>query len=102
MLFLVRIRANFPEGFDQGERARISLAEAERGTALVQAGSIQGIWRIPGTSDNVGIWQCEDPDELHDLVASLPAYPWLTVTAEALASHPLTGLRTFARTNGVT
>ena len=60
-----------------------------RGLELVAAGQIRRIWRIPGTSQNVGIWDAADATELHDLISSLPAFPWITAEVTALALHPL-------------
>jgi muconolactone D-isomerase len=53
------------------------------------AHSIWAIWRIPGGLRNVGVWQALDATELHELIASLPAYPWLRAEVTALAEHPL-------------
>jgi muconolactone D-isomerase len=47
------------------------------------------IWRIPGRTANVGIWEAPDATALHDLVSSLPLFPWLDVTVTPLARHYL-------------
>ena len=90
MRFFVFVSVN--EGWwelDDATRADISAKEALRGSELVRAGVIEQIWRIAGTPDNVGIWNCSDGDEVHELVSTLPAWRWLSVTVQALARHPL-------------
>ena len=63
--------------------------EFARGKALQDAGSIARIWRIPGRFANVAVWRAADATELHDLLTSLPLFPWMDVEVEALALHPL-------------
>jgi muconolactone D-isomerase len=36
----------------------------------------------------VGLWEAEDATQLHDALSSLPAFPWMDATVEALAIHP--------------
>jgi muconolactone D-isomerase len=92
--FLVRIDVSLPPALPAAERERLLAAELERGRALRAAGSIVGIWRIPGGLRNVGIWEAADATALHELIASLPLYPYLTADVTALAQHPLDADRT--------
>ncbi len=68
---------------------RLVSDEAARGEQLIASGHIVRIWRIPGRRENVGIWRCRDATELHALLESLPAFPYFTASATALATHPL-------------
>jgi muconolactone D-isomerase len=89
MRFLVRIDVQLPGEMAHAERERLLADERRRGRELVAAGAIRSIWRIPGGLRNVGIWEAPDATALHDLIASLPLYPWLAVEVTALAEHPL-------------
>lgn len=89
MQFLVQIHVQLPYGLPDSERERLLAAELERGRELREAGSIKAIWRIPGGLRNVGIWEAEDATELHQLIASLPLYPFISAEVTALAQHPL-------------
>lgn len=89
MEFLVHITVALPGDMDDGERDALLAAERRRGEELVAAGSIQAIWRIPGGLRNVGVWEAADATELHELIASLPLYRWLTAEVTPLAVHPL-------------
>lgn len=87
--FLVEIEIGLPASTPEDERAALYAAEAERGRELREAGSIVRIWRVPGRRANVGVWQAADASELHELISSLPLFPWLDVRVSALAEHHL-------------
>jgi muconolactone D-isomerase len=87
--FLVQIHTSLPEGMTSDEREALIGRERARGKTLREQGTISHIWRIPGTIDNVGVWESKNPDDLHAAIASLPAFHWMTVEVTALATHPL-------------
>lgn len=89
MRFLVRIDVHLPDRLSDAERDDLLSAELKRGRELVDAGAIRAVWRIPGGLRNVGIWDAPDATALHDLIASLPLYRWLTAEVIPLADHPL-------------
>jgi muconolactone D-isomerase len=95
MEFLVRIEVRLPEDISDVERADLAAREVARGRALQDAGTIARIWRIPGRYANVAVWKAADATELHELLTSLPLFPWMDVDVEPLALHPLE-----ARENG--
>ena len=87
--FLVNIDVRLPGDMPPPERAELLAAERRRGRELVAAGAIVSIWRIPGGLRNVGVWEAADATALHELLASLPLFPWLAADVTALAEHPL-------------
>jgi muconolactone D-isomerase len=87
--FLVQIDVVLPTSLSRDERQQLLDAELKRGRELKDSGAIKSIWRIPGAVRNVGIWDAEDATELHDLIASLPLFPYLTTTVTPLAQHPI-------------
>ena len=87
--FLVEIEFELPPSTPDDERAALVEAEAARGRELRDAGSIVRIWRVPGRRANVGIWSAADASELHELIGSLPLFPWMDVQVRALADHYL-------------
>jgi muconolactone D-isomerase len=87
--FLVEIEIEWPPTVDDDQREALLAAEAERGRELRKAGSIAHIWRIPGRRANVGLWQAADASELHELLSSLPAFPWMNIQVRPLAEHYL-------------
>ncbi len=89
MKFLVQIDVRLPGKLTDAERAELLEAELERGRALVDAGVIWAIWRIPGALRNVGVWEAADATELHEHLTSLPVFRWVTAEVTSLADHPL-------------
>lgn len=89
MEFLVRIEVRLPAELAGETRQELTAREFARGKALQDAGSIARIWRIPGRHANVAVWRAADPTELHELLTSLPLFPWMEIDVEALALHPL-------------
>jgi muconolactone D-isomerase len=87
--FLVAIEVKLPGTFPTVQREELLAAERERGRELVEAEVITAIWRIPGALRNVGIWEAGDATELHEHLASLPVFPWMTAEVTPLAEHPL-------------
>ena len=89
MEFLVRIEIGLPPDMPEDRRSELLAAEAARGRELIAAGSLVRIWRVPGRRANVSLYRAADATELHALLGSLPLYPWLEISVEALATHPL-------------
>ncbi|HZR95835.1 MAG TPA: muconolactone Delta-isomerase family protein [Gaiellaceae bacterium] len=70
-------------------RRELLDAELERGRELLESGALRRIWRVPGRSANVSLYEVPDATELHALLTSLPLWPWMDVRVDALATHPL-------------
>ena len=89
MQFLVRAQVNVPSDMSADERAQLTLLETARGRELIAMGNLRRIWRVPGRWANIALYEASDATELHALVSSLPLWPWMDVSVEALATHPL-------------
>jgi muconolactone D-isomerase len=87
--FLVRIKVTLPTTLSNEERSALLKAELQRGVELRRQGSIRAIWRVPGGLRNVGIWSAADATELHELLSSLPLFPFLEADVTPLAQHPI-------------
>ena len=88
MEFLVRFETNPPESMPAAEQERLKGLERTRAAELRGDGLLVRLWRVPGRRAVVGLWEAPDATELHDAIASLPMYPWMDVSVEALATHP--------------
>lgn len=88
MEFLVHIEVEWPHDGSRAELERLVVAERARATELVRDGVLQRLWRIPGRRANWGIWEADDATELHQALASLPLFPWLSIEVHPLARHP--------------
>jgi muconolactone D-isomerase len=86
--FLVRTENLLPPDTPDEVREQLRTAERERATELREAGILRRLWRVPGRSATVGLYEADDPAALHDALTSLPMWKWMDVTVEALATHP--------------
>lgn len=86
MEFLVHMEVG---PFGTGDEAlNLLKQEAERSRQFAEKGIIKALWRVPGRRANWGIWNAATIDELHNAIASLPLYPYISVTVHPLATHP--------------
>lgn len=88
MLFMVEMDVNIPIGFDADEAARLKAAEKARFQECQAAGSWRHIWRVAGRYANVSIFDVESNAQLHDILMSLPLFPFMTMKVTALCRHP--------------
>lgn len=89
MEFLVRIDVSVPPDLPEDRRRQLVESEATRGAELRDQGTIKRIWRIPGRTANVAIWEAPDPTALHEAISTLPMFPYLKADVTALATHYL-------------
>lgn len=85
----MRIEVDLPADTYHARRAVLEQAERTRGEELRASGHLVRIWRAPGRRANVSLYRVADATELHGILASLPLWPWMTISVEALAVHPL-------------
>lgn len=88
MLFHVRMDVAIPRDMDPDERTRTVAAEKERALEIQRAGKWPHIWRVVGQFSNISIFDVDSPGELHELLWSLPLFPFMTVTVTPLTGHP--------------
>lgn len=88
MLFMVEMEVRVPPDYDADRFARLKQAEKERFQELQRAGTWRHIWRVVGRYSNVSIFDVPDNGTLHDLLNTLPLYPFMDVRVTALCRHP--------------
>ena len=88
MLFMVEMDVKVPLGYDPDRLAELKQAEKERSQDLQRAGTWRHIWRVVGQYSNVSIFEVPDGAALHDIMTSLPLYPFMDVRVTALCRHP--------------
>ena len=89
MEFLVQIQVTLPLELSSTRRQELMEHEQARGRELKNEGVIRRIWRIPGRTANVGIWDAADPTALHEALSSLPMFPYIDAKVTPLATHYL-------------
>lgn len=88
MLFHVRMDVALPHGLDPAERDKLVGTEKARALELQRAGVWPHLWRIVGRYSNISVFDVGSNDELHDILSSLPLYPFMTIQVTPLATHP--------------
>jgi len=81
--------AAFDRAVELMERVGIPDArERARSQELQRDGSWVHLWRVAGRYPNVSVFDVGSPDELHELLSSLPLFPYIDAHVTALARHP--------------
>lgn len=88
MLFHVTIAVRMPHDVDPEKVKQLGALEHERAAELQRQGKWLHLWRVAGKWANVSIFKVESPAELHEILESLPLYPYMDVEVAALCRHP--------------
>jgi len=88
MLTMVEMDVRIPLGFDKEEANRLKAREKERFQELQRVGKWRHIWRVVGRYANVSIFDVESNSELHDILTSLPLFPFMEMKVTPLCRHP--------------
>ncbi|WP_219417810.1 muconolactone Delta-isomerase [Pseudonocardia nigra] len=88
MLFHVRMDVAIPRDLDPGERARLVATEKERALELQRKGTWVHLWRIVGQYSNISVFDVDSTDELHEILWTLPLFPFMRIEVTPLAQHP--------------
>lgn len=88
MLLHVRMDVNIPYDLDPIRADELKRVERERAQDLQQQGKWRHLWRIAGQYSNISVFDVADAQELHDLISTLPLFPFMTISVTPLCRHP--------------
>lgn len=88
MLFLVRMTVDWPRDLPEAEAARLTAAERAYSARLQEAGTWRHLWRSSGKFGNISVFDVASHEELHEILSSLPFFPFVTMEVEPLSRHP--------------
>jgi muconolactone D-isomerase len=88
MLFHVAITVRIPFGVDPEKVKELGAKEHQRAAELQRQGKWLHLWRVAGKWSNISIFRVDGPAELHEIVESLPLYPYMELEVSALCRHP--------------
>lgn len=88
MLYCTRIHVRLPATMDTETVNALRQREKDRAVELQQQGKLVHLWRVAGQTANVSVWNCASHDEFHDLLGSLPMFPFFEIEVIPLARHP--------------
>jgi len=88
MLYLVRMDVNIPHDMPAAQADEIKAREKAYSQDLQRSGKWQQIYRVVGEYANYSLFDVESHDELHNLLAGLPLFPYMQIHVTPLAKHP--------------
>lgn len=87
MLFHVHMIVDIPLDLDKAYVDDLKAKEKALSQELQRQGKWTHIWRIAGQYANISIFNVDSAGELHDILMSLPLYPFMQVEVTALCQH---------------
>jgi muconolactone D-isomerase len=88
MLFHFRMDVCIPHDADSQQIDKLRLDEKARAQQLHRDGTWRHLWRIVGECANISIFNVESPDKLHEILTSLPLFPFMQIKVTPLCRHP--------------
>ena len=88
MLFKVEMVVRLPVDMPVDQADALKKTERELAQELQRSGKWRHLWRIAGQYANVSIFDVASVDELHQLLTSLPLFPYMDIDVTALCRHP--------------
>lgn len=88
MLFHVEMTVNLPHDLSSEVAGQLKTEERERAKDLQRSGKWRHLWRIAGRYANVSIFDVSGPTELHEVLSTLPLFPFMEVKIAPLCRHP--------------
>ncbi|MEU0469391.1 muconolactone Delta-isomerase [Amycolatopsis thermoflava] len=88
MKFLVQMDVRVPHDADPGKVDKLKLAERDRAQELQRAGTWSHLWRVVGRYANVSVFDADSHEQLHEILSTLPMWPYLDITITPLTRHP--------------
>jgi muconolactone D-isomerase len=68
--------------------AQLKADEKALAQRLQQEGIWRHLWRLAGLYANVSVFDVPDNQALHDLLMSLPLYPYMEIEVMPMCRHP--------------
>lgn len=88
MRYLVHMVVRLPHDIDPALAADLKAREKEHALDLQRAGLWPHLWRVAGRYANYSVFDVESHDRLHELLTSLPLFPYMDIEVIPLAVHP--------------
>lgn len=88
MLFHVRMDVAIPHDIQPDRVDELKRVERERAQELQKQGKWRHLWRLVGQYSNISLFDVADGQELHDILSTLPLFPFMTIEVMAVCRHP--------------
>ena len=84
MLFHVSMNVRPPYDLEPELLKRLTTEEHVRAGELARQGKWIHAWRVAGNWASLSVFEVESPAELHEILNSLPLYPFMEIKVVAL------------------
>jgi muconolactone D-isomerase len=88
MLFKVEMDVRLPHDMAPDKADALKKVERERAQELQASGQWRHLWRVAGRYTNVSVFDVADAQTLHDILSTLPLFPFMTISVTPLCRHP--------------
>lgn len=88
MLFHVTMDVRIPTDADPKVIDGLKAREKARCHELMRDGTWRHIWRVAGRYSNVSVFDVDSNAALHDILSTLPLFPFMKINVSALCRHP--------------
>ncbi len=88
MLFQVQMDVRIPHDLDAARAQALKQAERARAQSLQREGKWRHLWRHAGRYANTSVFDVGDAQELHDILSTLPLFPFMEIVVTPLCRHP--------------
>ena len=88
MLFQVEMTVHVPPNLEADDFDRLKKTERRRAQELMRSGVWRHLWRVVGHYANLSIFDVPDNGTLHDILCSLPLFPFMDIRVTPLCRHP--------------
>src|ERR1700752_4949641 len=85
---MVQMEVSLPPTMAPTEAEQLKARERDVAQSLQRDGRWVHLWRVAGRYANVSVFDVDSPDELHDLISSLPLFPYIDARVTPLARPP--------------
>jgi muconolactone D-isomerase len=82
------MEVKIPDSLPAEGAEAIKMAEKARAIEIQKSGKWPHLWRVAGRYANISIFDVDSNDELHELLSSLPLFPYMSIQVTPLARHP--------------
>lgn len=88
MVYVVEMEVNIPESWSQEKLADYLAREKECSQKWQSSGKWKYLWRVAGKYANISVLEVDGPDELHQIISSLPLFPYMNIKVTSVCKHP--------------
>jgi len=88
MVYVVEMDVKIPVTWSEEKIADYIKREKECSQKWQNSGKWVYLWRVAGKYANISVLEVESPDEFHQIISSLPLFPYMNIKVTSITKHP--------------